>query len=296
MAGTALFLLVFPWPPVALVAAIRTVLFVVTFKQEGMDINHMAMDRVGARQNIWWVDPNYHAMHHLYPNNYFSSFVNLFDLIVGKSCQFEGRRFLVTGASGAFGQAMVNKLRARGAIVETAKSGADFGPGDYERMREKLERADVLVLSHGAKTEDCWNANFITFIGLIELFREVGRNRLAPPEIWGLGSEVELHGDWGMDSLKAYSVTKRAFASRAVGYYESNELLYRHIVPSAFTSRMGPGWMSADMAASIALFFIKRGFKYVPVTLTTMAYWNYLRFRFFQRRDTALPHLGSAAT
>ena len=82
----------------------------------------------------------------------------------------------------------------------------------------------------------------------------------------------------GQAELVDYAASKRAFARRALGYHRSGDVLYRHIVPSAFTSAMGPGPMSADTATRIALFFIRRGFSYVPVTLTTMAFWNYFRF------------------
>lgn len=283
MAGTLLFLAMFPWPPIALVAVIRTVMLGMTLREEGLDYNHMSMDRVGGQQGMLWVDNNYHAMHHVYPHNFFSSFANVFDLLAGTTCQIEGRRFLVTGASGAFGSAMVGKLQSLGAIVETAKFGVDFTSGNYEAMREKLERAEVLVLAHGAKTDDCWNANCVTFRGLTETFTDIGSHRLAPPEVWALGSEVELHGDMGMDELKAYSASKRGFASTALSYYRSDALIYRHIVPSSFTSAMGKGAMSAGTAVSIALFFIRRGFRYVPVTLTGLAVINYFRFRFFQK-------------
>jgi monoglucosyldiacylglycerol epimerase len=283
MAGTLLFLLVFPWPPIAAVAAIRTVMLVMTLREEGLDYNHMSMDRVGGQQRLLWVDNNYHAMHHVYPHNFFSSFANVFDMIAGTSCQIEGRRFLITGASGAFGSAMVAALTKRGGIVETAKSGVDFTAGDNTAMREKLKRSDVLVLSHGSKSEDCWNANNVTFRELTELFTELGKTRLTPPEVWALGSEVEFHGDMGLDELKAYSASKRAFAARARDYYRSDALIYRHIVPSSFTSAMGKGAMSAETAVSIALFFIRRGFRYVPVTLTGLALLNYFRFRFFQK-------------
>lgn len=291
MVGTLAFLLVFDWPPVAAVAVLRTIMLVMTLREEGLDYNHMSMDRVGGQQGLLWVDNNYHAMHHVYPHNFFSSFANVFDMIAGTTCQIQGRRFLVTGASGAFGAAMVEKLTKLGGIVETAKSGVDFSAGNYAAMREKLERADVLVLSHGAKTEDCWNANCATFCDLIELFTEIGKSRLAPPEVWALGSEVEFHGDMGMDELKAYSASKRAFAQRALDYYRSDALIYRHIVPSSFTSAMGKGAMSAATAVNIALFFIKRGFRYVPVTLTGLAVLNYFRFRFFQkgRPDVSQP-------
>jgi hypothetical protein len=145
-------------------------------------------------------------------------------------------------------------------------------------MRDKLARADVLILAHGAKGADAWDANYTTFAQLADLFIELGRDRLVPPEIWAIGSEVEFHGDMGQPDLVDYAASKRAFARRALGYYRSEDVLYRHIVPSAFTSAMGPGPMSADAVAGIALFFIRRGLSYVPVTLTTLAFWNYFRF------------------
>ncbi len=282
--GTLAFLLVFPWPPIAAVVVLRTVMLGMTLREEGLDFNHMSMDRVGGQQGRLWVDNNYHAMHHVYPRSFFSSFTNVFDLIFGTTCQIDGRSFLVTGASGALGRAMVAKLTALGGIVDTAKSGTDFSPGNYSGLRSRLERADVLVLCHGAKTEDCWNANYVTFRDLIDLFTELGRTRLTPPEVWAIGSEVEFHGDMGQDDLKAYSASKRAYAARALDYYRSDALIYRHVVPSSFTSAMGKGAMSAATAVNIALFFIRRGFRYVPVTLTGLAVLNYFRFRFFQRR------------
>ena len=280
MAGTAIFLAVFPWQPIALVAVIRTVMLGLTLREEGLDYNHMSMDRVGGKQGLWWVNNNYHAMHHVYPHNFFSSFANVFDLVAGTTCQIEGRRFLVTGAGGAFGSAMVKALEKRGAIVETAKSGVDFSAGNYDGMEEKLARADVLIIAHGAKTDDCWNANYVTFRDLIERFTAIGKDRLMAPEVWALGSEVEFHGDMGLDELRDYSSSKRAFAARARHYYRSDDLIYRHIVPSSFTSAMGKGAMSAETAVGIALFFITRGVKYVPVTLTGLAVLNFFRFRY----------------
>ena len=278
MVGTLVFLLVFPWPPIAVVALIRTYMLVMTIREEGVDYNHMAMDRISGQQGLLWVSQSYHAMHHVHPNSFYSSFANVFDLVFGTACQISGRRFLITGANGAFGSAIKARIEKMGGIVETAKSGVDFAAGDYRLMREKLERVDVLVLAHGAKSIGCWDANYTTFVDLTELFIDIGKGRLTPPEVWGLGSEVELHGDFGMDELRDYSLSKRAFARRALGFYRSTDVLYRHIVPSAFTSVMGKGAMSAGFAAAYALFLIRRGFTYVPVTLTTLAFWNYFRF------------------
>jgi hypothetical protein len=283
MAGTVIFALVFSWVAVAIVAGAHTVLFVVRIFEEGRDYNHMAMDRLSGTQGFWLVTPSYHAQHHVHPDQFYASFLSLFDLVMGTACQIEGRRFLVTGASGAYGSALVDKLERLGATVETAKFGVDYAAGDYERMRDKLARADVLVLAHGVKSGDCWNANYVTFCDLIEMFMGLGRDRLMPPEVWGLGSEAEMHGDFGLKSLKDYAASKRAFAARALGYSRSRQLVYRHIVPSAFTSRMGPGLISAKTAVAVSLFFIRRGFTYVPVTYTGLALINYIRFRFLQR-------------
>lgn len=288
LAGTLIFLLVFPWPAIAVVVVVRTIMLGMTLREEGLDYNHMSMDRVGGQQGRLWVDNNYHAMHHLYPHNFFSSFTNVFDLAMGTGCQIAGRRFLVTGASGAFGSAMIARLEELGASVDTAKSGVDYAAGDYDRMAEKLARADVLILAHGAIKDDCWNANYVTARDLTERFIAIGSTRLTPPEVWGLGSEVEFHGDLGLDWLKDYAASKRAFAARARDYYRSNALIYRHIVPSSFQSAMGPGKMSAETAVSIALFFIRRDFRYVPVTLTGLAVLNYFRFRFFQKEQPEL--------
>lgn len=295
MAGTLVFLLVFPWQAVVTIAVLRTIMLGATLRQEGMDYNHMTMARVSGQQNLWWVGPSYHAMHHIYPNNFYSSFANMFDLMFGTTCEFTGRKFVVTGASGAFGAAMVSRLRKLGAQVRTLKHGVDFRPGHPDGAREALEWADVLVLSHGAKSEDCDNANCTTFVELIDLITEIGRDRLTPPEVWGLGSEVEIHGDFGMENLKAYARSKRAYAMHARRYYSSPDLIYRHIVPSAFASSMGPGPMSAEQAVSIALFFIRRGFRYVPVTFTTLAFWNYFRF-LLQRPPLALERIRWGAT
>ena len=56
------------------------------------------------------------------------------------------------------------------------------------------------------------------------------------------------------------------------------DVLYRHIVPSAFRSRMGGGLMSGRTAAAIALWLIRRGFRYVPVTYTGIAFLNFVPF------------------
>ena len=52
-------------------------MLVQTIREEGMDFNHMNMDRLSGQQGLLWVNQSYHAMHHIHPNSFFSSFANV---------------------------------------------------------------------------------------------------------------------------------------------------------------------------------------------------------------------------
>lgn len=69
-----------------------------------------------------------------------------------------------------------------------------------------------------------------------------------------------------------------ALARAAATLMHDPHILYRHVVPSAFCSRMGKGLMSGRTAATIAFWLIRRGFRYVPVTCTGIAYLNFIPF------------------
>jgi hypothetical protein len=83
--------------------------------------------------------------------------------------------------------------------------------------------------------------------------------------------------------LKEYRRSKLAYARHARRYYADRDLIYRHIVPSSFRSKMGPGLISGETAARWSLFLIRRGFRYVPVTYTGIALINYFKFAWFTR-------------
>jgi nucleoside-diphosphate-sugar epimerase len=129
-------------------------------------------------------------------------------------------------------------------------------------------------------------ANCLSSIKLIELFRLHRANPIPSnisisqmlPEIWYLGSEIEIISPPNTPDMLRYSASKRAFAKYARAYYDDRDFLYRHIIPAGFTSSMGKGLVSADWAAAVTMFFVRRGARYVPVTYTGMAYLNYFRF------------------
>ena len=238
------------------------------FAYRGVGPHHKDLsEQMLTRSRGFFVGPMYHALHHKFPDSYIGSVTKLFDIVFGTACAISGRRFAVTGASGAFGSAIVHELQRLGG--ET--TALDARNGD---LSDELAWADVLVLCHGSKT-DCMAANCDSFISLIEQFRAVASSRQVPIEVWAVGSEIECHPAFGQTE---YAESKRAFAKKAREYFSNKRMVYRHIVPSAFTSRMGQGLISGKLAAKIALFLIRRGARYVPVTYTGVAFVNRLRF------------------
>jgi monoglucosyldiacylglycerol epimerase len=248
------------------------------FYYRGYDFNHELKGPLPRAATHLWVTPSYHLLHHVYPNQFFASYVPLLDKLVGRALPIAGRTFAVTGASGAFGAPLCAMLEKRGARIIRLKHGADWSYGDLSGARAALLGADVLVLAHGSKVKDAMQANCTSFVDFIELFKSVTKDRIVPPEVWALGSEIEAHPHFGVEELKVYSASKRAFALHARRYYRARDILYRHIVPSAFTSPMGPGLMSGRVCARVALFFMMRGVRYVPVTYTGIALLNALKF------------------
>ncbi len=281
----AVFFVLAPWTAVVAAITIHTVLFLVRVVGDGRDVNHQAVTRLKAIKQPWWVSPDYHFSHHRHPRRFYGSFLGVVDIVLGTAGpKLAGRRVAVTGASGAFGAALAKRLERRGVTIIPLKHGRDFTPNDYERVRPFLADCDMLVLAHGAKSDECMNANHLSFCRLIDVFLQSRQPSMDPPEIWALGSEAEWHGDFlGLvPSLKPYAASKRAFARRARALLADHAIAYRHIVPSAFSSRMGPGLMSADFAAAYALALIDRGMAYVPVTYTGMAWLNWFRMKAIQ--------------
>ena len=271
-----------PWPVLAAMA-VEVAFGVSTLLVRGKDPYHRPVARVPAPRS-WVVTPEYHAVHHVHPDTHYGSYTVLFDMLLGTAVGLKGRTVALTGAGGAFGSALRELLEAEGARVVPLKFGAAFdGRGVAESGREVLASADLLVLAHGSRRVRPMEGNCDSFVALIETFKALTAGRQVPPEVWALGSEIEAHPSFGIAELQAYSASKRAFARHARRYAQDREICYRHIVPSAFRSAMGPGLISARMAARAALFLIRRGFRYVPVTYTGVALVNYLKYRFGPR-------------
>jgi monoglucosyldiacylglycerol epimerase len=169
-------------------------------------------------------------------------------------------------------------LEHAGASVIPLRFGVDWSYEDYSGADSVLKSADILVLAHGDKGKQAMQANCDSFLALIDRFKSLTRIRQVPVEVWAIGSEIECHPTFGAESLQSYARSKRAFARAAATLILDRDILYRHIVPSAFRSLMGQGLMTGRTAAAIALWLIRRGFRYVPVTYTGIAFLNFIPF------------------
>lgn len=212
------------------------------------------------------------------------SIAKLFDWVAGTAYFVRNKRVVLTGGSGAFGRAIEKQLLAESVKdVRKLKFGKDWAHQDLSRAGLILEDADILILSHGTKGLDAMDANCNSTIRIIELFLEQkaagkGHARKTSPEIWYIGSEIEIHPAWGIAEMQRYSASKRAFMPYARALYNDPHIIYRHIVPAAFESQMGKAIISSDCAARVAMWWIRRGACYVPVTYTGLAYLKFFKF------------------
>jgi monoglucosyldiacylglycerol epimerase len=255
-----------------------TVLFGWVMIVRGKDIYHQPCSKLPVAHGTLLVRPSYHALHHVDPESYFSSYTTFFDRLMGTACQIRGRRVALTGASGSFGSALKEMLEGAGAVVVPLKYGVDYTDSDCSGADAALEHADILVLAHGAKGDRAMQANCDSFLALIDRYKVHTQHRQVPGEAWAVGSEIECHPAFGVPELQSYARSKRTFARHAAGLMHDRQILYRHIVPSAFRSRMGPGLISGRTAAAVAFWLIRHGFRYVPVTYTGIAFLNYIPF------------------
>jgi hypothetical protein len=126
IAVCALAFLVFEPLAVILVMGIFTGIFVFVLRVQGKDRYHLLHPVLPAAHETVLVGPNYHALHHVYPQSYLSSYTTVIDRLLGTACQIEGRRVAITGASGSFGSAFSDQLRHADAEVFPLKFGVDY--------------------------------------------------------------------------------------------------------------------------------------------------------------------------
>lgn len=276
---------------IGLVLAVQVTRSCIVAWNDGRDSNHISYDRLSKDTLSVLVGPQYHSLHHIDPHNYFASIVRIVDWMLGTAVTLRGLKVAVTGSQGVLGQALCGKLSAEEVKrILPLRFGTDWVFGHYLNIEPILSETDILILAHGTKdSERAMTSNCHSSVDLIELFKQQrSESKLGLlPEVWYIGSEAEIHGAW-TTAMKPYCDSKLAFLPFARTYYEDEEIIYWHIVPAAFQSSMGSAFVSGEWVAKMAMWWIRRGARYVPATYTGLAFANYFYFHFLRspRRNT----------
>lgn len=253
------------WNLTILVMVCETVRTVTVALLEGRDSNHVSYQKAVPKDtNRLLVGPEYHTLHHVDPEAYISSCFKVFDWVMGTACTLRGKRVALVGFDDRFSGILGGVLEGeRVARVDIPGPGMGFGDG------ARWENTDILVLGPA-----CEGAEVV-----IELFRKIHDARagsLLLPEVWDFcpGNNVTSC------SWNGAGESPRERLRRARKHYGDPNLVYRHIVISAsFGNRMlGSGAGGGERQVVKALWWVKRGARYVPAEYTLSALWEYLEF------------------
>ena len=255
--------------------ALQLLVFLLILACKGKDVNHKPISTLRAYRPSWWCLPPYHALHHVSPDAHFSSWIKLFDRVAGKGVSFDGRRVAITGGESPFGGALRTLLERHGVSgIASLEPGRDFDLDGTARLESALHDVDILILAHSDGGAGATGRP--SYVAAIEQFKRAASDRKLPIEVWALGSQ----GEW---TARPQSQASRAFARHARRYYVDDRIIYRHIASAPIRGPAGRGRLTAPLAARIAFFFIRRGFNYVPVTLSWTALLYFVSFRWFVR-------------
>ena len=187
----------FPRDAVIVALALETLVFVLIMKPTpGFDINHHPVERLKAYRPLYFCVPEYHLLHHAYPDAHFSSWIKTVDHLCGTGLSLKGRTVALSASANAAGRYFERWLLAQGAqclVLSTRSASADL-----------LRRADILLLCHDIFSESDHNE-------WIKAFYQLHQSDRIPVEVWVLSTE---------DALPA--VARR--------WYGSERLIYRQLL------------------------------------------------------------------
>jgi hypothetical protein len=164
---TGLVALVLPLPFALVLGLLQTLVFLGILSARGRDVNHRPAARIDAHPPGWLTPPTYHALHHAWPDAYFSSYTKVVDRVVGGGSQIAGRRFGWHGPDSTLAAALRDEVEHAGGLIAGNP--------------EALDELDVLVLVDPmAPLEDP-----------VEAFVAATCDRQLPPEVWALRRNAE---------------------------------------------------------------------------------------------------------
>jgi hypothetical protein len=224
-------LLQLPLPAIVVALALETLVFGLIMKPTpGFDVNHRPVDRLRAYRPQYFCLPEYHLLHHVYPDAYFGSWLKTLDHLLATGTAIEGRKVALTGGGSECGQALRRGLLSDSSIVEVDDSLLD-NKGELARV---LQDADILVLCHADDVGTSYR-------DIIELYHGQHQERRVPVEVWAVS---------GPDEFRHNS----PFATYAKALFRAGKVIYRHLV---IPSDPSPADLSALQRR------IRQGYNYV---------------------------------
>ena|GEM_PF-1910384 len=238
---------VLPLPFVLVLFLLQTAIFLLILRSRGLDLNHRPITLLDAYRPGPWTPPAYHALHHVYPDAYFSAYTKAIDFLVGGAAELRERRFALVDArntadldeaeSSPFGKELAEVLRRQGAkeVARVARSE------DLD-----MPEVDVVVLCQPPPDEEAF----------LEALIQATQTRKLPPEAW---------------------VVHEAPEERCARHYVNDvRIHYRTlVVPEAV--REDP--RSGARAARRAVARIRRGHHFVSTATAPRAFSESRRFR-----------------
>jgi hypothetical protein len=246
----------------------------------------------------WMVNRTYHWRHHFDdPNAYFCGTLTLVDKMLGTALSLKGKKIAVTGASGGFGQALLQELHQQGAKAiaitscgqEVTVAGVgktiplrteQWCIGEEEQLKDLLAEIDILVINHGVNVhqrrdgqaiQEAYEVNTFSALRLMELFlATVKTNRdIATKEIWVNTSEAEVNPAFS----PLYELSKRTLGDLITLKRLDSPCVIRKLILGPFKSKLNPvGIMSASWVARQVVKGAKRDSRNIIVTINPITF------------------------
>jgi len=187
LAVSACALLLLPAAVVLPVVAAQTLVFLFILRSGGKDVNHRGIEVLRAYRPMYFCAPAYHALHHVHPDAYFSSWIKTLDHLLGTGLSLEGRRVTISGADGPFGAEFARLVSASGV--------KEVRPLDEPARRDaQLRETDVLVLCGTPRGDGAPEADGEPMVELVERFAQASAGRRFPVEVWALAPSTSSRG------------------------------------------------------------------------------------------------------
>lgn len=256
--GFALFL-----PPIVVGTALflETLTFALILRgTPGFDVNHHYVEKLGAYTPRAFCMPEYHLLHHVYPDAYFGSWLKLIDYLLGTGIYLKGRHILISGTETPFGARLSKLLEKEGCKVQPLSMN-----NSSEAIHDQMQNAEILVLSHKPGENRGYEA-------LAKQFCEIHKERHTPVEVWALTSNKEISSQALYDEEYKHEAE---FAPLARFLFGSERAVYRHIVADGSSTK--------EEVALPIFKRIKRGYNYVVDSWSLTQLAHFIQFIFLKK-------------